>query len=246
MADYTAYKITCSDTSGQRQFSTDYEDFWVDPEMWKGCEVAYDEEIVAYRSLLFSPHQLDAINANEVFAPGYGEEDVLLTLIDICAVANVEPYATPSEIGIEVDPSRYIAFPRGAGAERIRSLLKNALVLCPDAPHASVMTDEIAKIEQFLLERDVMFAEKKAADDFLRASTISGGTFNVGSDIQPGTYVYEGSVTNCYWARLDSSGGIIANEWIPNANRVEITVFDGDYSLDVHGCGRLLRPEFAQ
>ncbi|EWS81756.1 hypothetical protein BF93_16280 [Brachybacterium phenoliresistens] len=106
--------------------------------------------------------------------------------------------------------------------------LAAALVLCPDHPDAPVVRD---RIEASIVE-DRLIAEGRVFFD---------GTYRVGEDVQPGTYVLEredSPVENCYWELLDEDGDIIDNNFISSAFRVEITVPSSAYSLTTEGCGR--------
>lgn len=62
------------------------------------------------------------------------------------------------------------------------------------------------------------------------------GVYRVGPRIEPGTY-YTLNVTNCYWERLDSAGNIIANNFVSDAPRVEVTIYASDYAFHASGCG---------
>jgi hypothetical protein len=68
-------------------------------------------------------------------------------------------------------------------------------------------------------------------------ATVDDGTYTVGQDIQPGTYVAKHSVEGCYWERQNANGDIIANNFINSANRVQVTIRKGDYGFDSEGCG---------
>ena len=75
------------------------------------------------------------------------------------------------------------------------------------------------------------------ADAAELASRIHDGTYTVGIDIQPG--VYEANdLDGCYWARMDSVGEIIDNNFITGAPRAEVTIQAGDHGFTTEGCGR--------
>lgn len=77
--------------------------------------------------------------------------------------------------------------------------------------------------------------------------TISEGTWDVGSEVKPGTYV--GTVpddsSNCYWARLRNFDGgmnsIIANDNASPGERVRIAVRSSDAGIELSGCGTLTK-----
>ncbi|WP_289032731.1 hypothetical protein [uncultured Arsenicicoccus sp.] len=75
-------------------------------------------------------------------------------------------------------------------------------------------------------------------------TTIPGdGTYEVGKDIQPGTYVSDKpSSGNCYWARLkdtDSFEGIIANN--NSAGRSVVAIKKSDKYFQSTGCSDWVR-----
>lgn len=98
------------------------------------------------------------------------------------------------------------------------------LVLCPDHPGAAIMANGSP--------------EQNERNEGLRFGT---GVREVNTQIQPGTYRSAGPVENCYWARLDSAGGIIENSFIPAATQVEIYVDPSDFSLHIEGCGEVVK-----
>lgn len=78
-------------------------------------------------------------------------------------------------------------------------------------------------------------ATQQAATD----NTIPGdGTFTVGTDVQPGTYVAP-AMSGCYWQRLKDTSGdpeaIIAND-IANG-QVTVTIAATDGAFSTQGCG---------
>jgi hypothetical protein len=69
------------------------------------------------------------------------------------------------------------------------------------------------------------------------AGAIPGdGTFQVGADIQPGTYVSAPPAVNCYWARLSSpnAGDIIANN--NSSGQSVVTILASDKFFESSGC----------
>ena len=72
---------------------------------------------------------------------------------------------------------------------------------------------------------------------------FNSGTYKVGADIQPGTYVAESETPfeNCYWERLDSSGEIIDNNFINSGFRAEVSIKSSDYSFTAEGCGEWVK-----
>ena len=63
------------------------------------------------------------------------------------------------------------------------------------------------------------------------------GTFQVGVDVQPGTYVSKAPDQNCYWARLTGGDGI--GSIIDNGNssgQVVVTIRKSDKFFESNGC----------
>ena len=85
--------------------------------------------------------------------------------------------------------------------------------VCPDAPHA----DLLAKI---------------ASGEAFRA-----GTWEVGTEIPPGTYRSSGDTEDCYWARLTRNGDIIDNDFVSTAvDGIVVTVRSGEVFESERGC----------
>ncbi len=71
------------------------------------------------------------------------------------------------------------------------------------------------------------------------SATIPGdGTYQVGKDIKPGTYVSSAPVSgNCYWARLSGSNGL--DSIIDNNNssgQSLVTIQPSDKFFETNGC----------
>ena len=107
------------------------------------------------------------------------------------------------------------------------SVLQGALVLCPDKKHIKKTITDKQEAKQRREERQRLRKQGAIVD--------GDGTYRVGKDIQPGTYVSHGS--DCYWARNDSAGNIIDNNFINGYTRAQVTVSSGDYSFHSSGCG---------
>ncbi len=104
------------------------------------------------------------------------------------------------------------------------------LILCPEFPAAEQLLAASAAAQQAEAER--------AAGLRFWGSRV----YVVGVDVQPGTFQSTGSVTNCYWGRLDASGEIIDNNFISAATQVRITIQPTDFSLDIQGgCGEFVK-----
>lgn len=113
-------------------------------------------------------------------------------------------------------------------SEGQRAETEGALILCPDHPDAEPV-------------RELM--GQAVADDEMRAEgrMFGGGTYLVGEEVQPGTYVSESGdgepFDGCYWELTAESGDTIDNFFSTSALRVELTVTSSAYTLTVDGCG---------
>ncbi|MEJ1815920.1 DUF2510 domain-containing protein [Clavibacter michiganensis] len=102
--------------------------------------------------------------------------------------------------------------------------LSGALMICPDHARAGEVR---AKVDASLAEQAAL----------ANGTAFGAGVKRVGQDIQPGTYVTEGTLDGCYWERTDGAGEIIDNNFIGSALRAEVTIRAGDYSFSSNSCG---------
>jgi hypothetical protein len=65
---------------------------------------------------------------------------------------------------------------------------------------------------------------------------FSTGTFLVSKEIKAGTYVTT-DVKGCYWERQDRNGGIIDNDFVISARRIQVTIRSSDYAFHSESCG---------
>lgn len=220
-----------SDGDGIPDVSDDFPD---DPERWQAAEVRLEcylddsvdtEETFTVVEVDFSevwpatPYSCDATRSSaqpndveqDAFeASGYDNRDSITTLYEMCA---------------EVDPEDTYASGEHTASEEQILEITGMLTLCPDHP----LADEISAT-----------AERGRVDIELEEAglLIFGGTHLVEEEIQPGTYVIEGEIENCYWERQDSAGNIIDNNFILSARRVEVMIRASDYAFHTEGCGR--------
>jgi hypothetical protein len=139
----------------------------------------------------------------------YANRDELDVLYELCGeVEDQDTYADPGFT---------------PGTEQIFEI-NAALILCPNHPHAPAWRTAIQR-------------GKKPAEQRAAGQRFGPGTFLVGKEIRPGKYFVEGDVSGCYWERQNKSGGTIANDYIPEARRVEVTIKSSDYAFHSEGCG---------
>lgn len=75
--------------------------------------------------------------------------------------------------------------------------------------------------------------------------TIGEGTWEVGSEVKPGTYTttVPADSNSCYWARLSGFTGddIIANDISSPGQRARVTIRSSDKGFETQGCGTWTR-----
>jgi hypothetical protein len=123
----------------------------------------------------------------------------------------------------EVDPSDpYAEAGYVASAEQIPEI-NAALTLCPDHPLSREWRKAVRR-------------GKAEADLEAEGRLFGSGTFLIGDEIKPGTYVTT-DVEGCYWERQDKAGGTIDNDFLQSARRVEVTIRSSDYAFHSERCG---------
>lgn len=141
------------------------------------------------------------------FGRDYDEHDVA-AIYDTCAEAEFTNYNDPDD-----EPG-----------EREINELAGALILCPDHPGVKRAAKQVAAWRK-------LWRLEKAGRSF------TDGTYRVGKDIKPGTYVTR-NVDGCYWERQNRSGRTIDNYFTNGAKRVEVTIRSSDYGFFARDCGR--------
>ncbi|GAB4106552.1 hypothetical protein GCM10028790_55710 [Micromonospora taraxaci] len=136
------------------------------------------------------------------------EDGDITTLYEMCAA--VDPEDTYVEAGF------------AASSEQIPEI-NAALVLCPSYPYAKKWRETVKRgqVDVDLAAQGRIFGE---------------GTFRVGKEIKPGTYVTS-DVDGCYWERQNSSGDTIDNYFTNSARRVQVTIRSSDYAFSSENCG---------
>ncbi|MBM0229379.1 MULTISPECIES: hypothetical protein [Micromonospora] len=118
------------------------------------------------------------------------------------------------------DPRAEAGF--AASSEQIPEI-NAALTLCPTHPYAKKWRQAV--------QRGQVDADLEA-----QGRLFDSGTYRVGKDIKPGTYVTH-DVDGCYWERQNSSGDIIDNYFTNGARRVQVTIRSSDYAFHSENCG---------
>ncbi|MEU1969392.1 hypothetical protein ABZ541_29055 [Micromonospora sediminicola] len=97
------------------------------------------------------------------------------------------------------------------------------LLLCPNHPLAAKWRSALKRGQ-----REVTLQED--------GRVFGAGTYRVGKDIRPGTYVAR-DVQGCYWERQNRNGETIDNYFVNGAKRVQVTIRSSDYGFSTSGCG---------
>jgi hypothetical protein len=129
------------------------------------------------------------------------------------------------EICGAVDPDDVYADPTFIPEGEQLDEIKATLALCPTHPQAKAWSKALqrgkARSQLVLIDGD--------------------GSYEVGVDIKPGSYVTEDRVTDCYWERVDGSGRTIDNDFVTGAPRVRVTIRASDAGFVTEGCGVWVR-----
>ncbi|MCW3817888.1 hypothetical protein ONA91_25900 [Micromonospora sp. DR5-3] len=157
--------------------------------------------------LIGSLNIVTAIEQQAYKVSKYDEQDIS-TLYEMCA--EVDPDDVYAEAGF------------AASSEQIPEI-NAALILCPKHPYAKKWRQAV---------------QRGQADADLEAQgrLFGSGTYRVGKEIKPGTYVTH-DVEGCYWERQNSSGNIIDNYFTNGARRVQVTIRSSDYAFNSENCG---------
>ncbi|WP_068265158.1 hypothetical protein [Janibacter limosus] len=141
----------------------------------------------------------------------YGDEETheissLDVLWGLCAT-NIDPATT---------------YPSGLSSVQTKEI-KGMLTLCPDHPRANEYRTAMKKGQA---------QDKERAE----GTRFNDGTFVVGTDVKPGTYVVK-DVEDCYWERQDANGATIDNDFKTAAAQIRVTIASTDHAFVAKGCG---------
>ncbi|RLP89282.1 hypothetical protein EAD89_15125 [Micromonospora sp. BL4] len=136
------------------------------------------------------------------------EDGDITTLYEMCAAVD------PEDTYLEADFA--------ASSEQIPEI-NAALQLCPTYPYAKKWRETVKRGQV-----DVDLAAQ--------GRLFGSGTFRVGKEIKPGTYVTT-DVDGCYWERQNRSGDTIDNYFTNSARRVQVTIRSSDYAFSSENCG---------
>ncbi len=130
------------------------------------------------------------------------------------------------------------AYKDWAGYWRTVSYLNWELTVGAEAAAAyeESVTDRFGSIEEFVAipDADIQTESARCEDDRDLIEPKSDGTWNIGSEIMPGTWkAFDQS--DCYWARLAENGTIRANHY-GDALRITVNVQSSDAQFEISGC----------
>ena len=161
-------------------------------------------------------------------ATAYGPEgslESLDTLYGMCADLD----------GYIVNPKPYAGSGLSDGQAKEAA---GALVLCPDHPQAAAIQANIDAVAAAAASQQASVAAQSAqAQAVTEGRYITGGSYLIGSDIQPGTWRSVGErVTDCYWSLTSASGDILDNSFIEIAPQITITIPSSAAGFTASGC----------
>lgn len=117
-------------------------------------------------------------------------------------------------------------------------------------PTFTLSPEQITEVQGWLAEcpalpdakalRAAVERSQKANAQTARGERFLAGTYVVGKDIKPGTYVVDQASAGCYWERTDATGEIIDNNFVAGSTRVQVTILASDYSFTNEGCGEFV------
>ena len=110
------------------------------------------------------------------------------------------------------------------GEDYVQETVQFVMELCPEHPNA----EQVAEAAGVEAGKD---AEREEGTRF------EDGTYRVGEDIKPGTYVTTTLEDGCYWERTDANGNTIDNNFMNSALRAQVTIGSADYSFTSERCG---------
>ncbi|BCW86635.1 hypothetical protein NicSoilE8_43080 (plasmid) [Arthrobacter sp. NicSoilE8] len=186
----TRYTYTCGSYSSSKPTYKNYKEVWASDDYKGGgrCYIEIDGKISHDKVPLLPSEQkfvdLVASKGGDVSSPSSTVGNVML----LCAKLESD-YA-----------DRIVARPEWKKAEAAA-----ALTVCPDAPHAAVLQEEVTAIK------------------------VGDGAKVVGQAMEPGTWKTKPGVKDCYWSRNTGGGDIIANNFVGFApDGVTVTVYPGE------------------
>ncbi|QDO89550.1 hypothetical protein FNH13_15415 [Ornithinimicrobium ciconiae] len=159
---------------------------------------------------------------NKKHIVGYGVTAVACLGIGLAGNGGAPATTTPSAETVTVNSTAAAPTPAEA----------TVTVTAPGATETHTVT-ETAEAETV----SETVTETVTADPPAPEASIPGdGTFEVGVDVEPGTYVSEAS-GSCYWARLSGSDGfdsIIDNNF--GSGQMIVTINESDRFFETSGC----------
>lgn len=191
-------------------------------------------------TITFSSAEIGSAQASGWLAGKDGDDPetlqhALYLLYGQCASYNAE---------VEAEGTRFVA-------EHAEFLLED---LCPNHPEKQqalalleenekhwdgVQKERAEEAEAEVEEQEAEEKQQKEIDD----KTIEPGTYLVGDDVKPGTYVAKVSESfeNCYWEVADKNGNIINNEWAIEGKSMVAIIPKSAYTFKNSGCGNFIK-----
>lgn len=194
----TRYTYTCGSWSSSQPKYKSYKEVWASADYTGGgrCYIEIDGKISHEKIPLLPSEQklvdLVASKGGDISAPSSTVGDVMLLCAKLDADYADQVFARP---------------------EWKKAKAAAALTVCPDAPHAAVLQEEVTAVK------------------------VGDGTKVVGQTMEPGTWKTKPGVKDCYWSRNTGGGDIIANDFVGFApDGATVTVYSGE-GFESSRCG---------
>jgi hypothetical protein len=104
----------------------------------------------------------------------------------------------------------------------------------------TVADERVAALDQRQVELDARQADLDERQATIEANSFGNGLFEVGVDIQPGTYHTE-APAGCYWAKLGPDGDIIDNDFRASRGSLTVTIGRDAPFFESTDCGTWTR-----
>jgi hypothetical protein len=105
--------------------------------------------------------------------------------------------------------------------------IEGMLAICPDFPYAD--------------DLNATSLEAQHAAETARGRRFGDGTWLVGSQVQPGSYLASDPTAACAWQRLDKNSHVIDQNTVDGATFVQVAVGLRDHAIHSEGCGDFVR-----
>lgn len=155
--------------------------------------------------------------AQKLIDAGYSDEEI----------AYAQSWCDGTDLDWDPATDPYLDPTFALSPDQIREV-RGWLLLCPDNQNAKALRTAIQRSQK--VNRQSALGERFFA-----------GTYVVGKEVKPGTYVVDQALAGCYWERTDATGEVIDNNFVSGSTRVQVTILASDYSFTSEGCGEFVK-----